>query len=98
MTTRAKNEISKLNSNYFYNLATMTTSNMSQIPKDPVSAICDLNEKNAMFDEFNALIENNTWKLVPRTKDVNVIRSIFGFFVLIKRNLMVLLRDIKLVL
>ena len=52
---------------------------ISPIPKDPVSAIRDPNWKNAMLDEFNALIKNKTWELVPRPKDVNVIRSMWIF-------------------
>ncbi|XP_058742393.1 uncharacterized mitochondrial protein AtMg00820-like [Vicia villosa] len=30
--------------------------------------------------EFNALIRNNTWDLVPRTCDVNIIRSMWVFW------------------
>ena len=80
MTTRAKNGIYKPNSKYFYNFTTITTPNdISPIPKDPVSAIRDSNWKNAMLDEFNVLIENKTWELVPRPKYVNVIRSMWIF-------------------
>ena len=32
-----------------------------------------------MEDEFNALIQNNTWELVPRPHDVNTIRSMWIF-------------------
>ena len=32
-----------------------------------------------MDDEFNALIKNKTWELVPRPPDVNVIRSMWIF-------------------
>ncbi|CAN4099999.1 unnamed protein product [Withania somnifera] len=32
-----------------------------------------------MIDEFNALIKNRTWELVPRPPEVNVIRSIWIF-------------------
>ncbi|CAH9104323.1 unnamed protein product [Cuscuta epithymum] len=32
-----------------------------------------------MLDEFNALIANNTWELVPRPQGVNVIRSMWIF-------------------
>lgn len=32
-----------------------------------------------MLDEYNALIDNHTWELVPRPKDVNVIRSMWIF-------------------
>ena len=48
---------------------------MSPIPKDPVSALREQNWKDAMLDEYNALIENKTWELVPRPPNVNVMRS-----------------------
>ncbi|XP_021741133.1 uncharacterized protein LOC110707409 [Chenopodium quinoa] len=57
----------------------MTTPNISPIPKDPISSIHDPNWENAMLDEYNALIANNTWELVPRPPDVNVIRSMWIF-------------------
>nr|GEU47082.1 ribonuclease H-like domain-containing protein [Tanacetum cinerariifolium] len=33
--------------------------------------------EHAMLDEYNALISNGTWVLVPRPANVNVVRSIF---------------------
>ncbi|XP_040863470.1 uncharacterized mitochondrial protein AtMg00810-like [Glycine max] len=57
----------------------MTTTTISPLPKDPASAIRDPNWKNAMLDEFNALVSNKTWVLVPRPPDVNVIRSMCIF-------------------
>ena len=76
MTTRAKNGIFRPNPKYH---SAMTNTNISPLPKDPVSAIRDPNWKEAMLDEFNALIDNNTWELVPRPPDVNVIRSMWIF-------------------
>jgi len=32
-----------------------------------------------MTDEYNALIKNKTWELVPRPPDVNIIRSMWIF-------------------
>jgi len=32
-----------------------------------------------MTDEYNALIKNKTWELVPRPLDVNIIRSMWIF-------------------
>ena len=32
-----------------------------------------------MLDEYNALIKNKTWELVPRPTNVNVIRSMWIF-------------------
>jgi len=75
MTTRAKNGIYKSNSKMFSNFSAMTTTTKSLLPKDLASAIRDPNWKIAMLDEFNALIANKTWKLVPRSPDVNIIRS-----------------------
>uniref|UniRef100_A0A803MDE2 Uncharacterized protein n=1 Tax=Chenopodium quinoa TaxID=63459 RepID=A0A803MDE2_CHEQI len=43
MTTRAKNGMYKPNSKYFSNLATTTTTTISPLPKDPVSAIREPN-------------------------------------------------------
>ena len=79
MTTRAKDGIIKPNPKYFSNLNTITTTSISPIPKDPVSAINDPNWKNAMLDEINALIDNHTSDLVPRPPNVNVIRSMWVF-------------------
>ncbi|GKD79850.1 ribonuclease H-like domain-containing protein [Tanacetum coccineum] len=33
----------------------------------------------AMLDEYNALIKNNTWILVPRPSDANIVRSLWLF-------------------
>ncbi|GKE61285.1 retrovirus-related pol polyprotein from transposon TNT 1-94, partial [Tanacetum coccineum] len=38
-------------------------------------ALFDSNWKHTMTDEYNALIANKTWVLVPRTLDMHVIRS-----------------------
>ncbi|GKD98247.1 ribonuclease H-like domain-containing protein [Tanacetum coccineum] len=32
-----------------------------------------------MLDEYNALIKNNTWVLVPRPSDANIVRSMWLF-------------------
>nr|KYP66503.1 Retrovirus-related Pol polyprotein from transposon TNT 1-94 [Cajanus cajan] len=79
ITTRSANGIFKPNPKYFSNFHTATTPNISPIPKTPVSALHDQNWKNAMLDEFNALIDNKTWVLVPRPPNVNVIRSMWIF-------------------
>ncbi|GJY80298.1 ribonuclease H-like domain-containing protein [Tanacetum coccineum] len=44
-----------------------------------VHALQDSNWKEAMLDEYNALITNETWVLVPRPANVNVVRSIWLF-------------------
>ncbi|XP_074287645.1 uncharacterized protein LOC141612793 [Silene latifolia] len=56
-----------------------TNVSISPIPKSPVTALNDANWKMAMDDEFNALISNKTWELVPRPPNVNVIRPMWIF-------------------
>ncbi|GJZ47416.1 copia protein [Tanacetum coccineum] len=49
------------------------------IPRNPKDALSNPNWKNAMIDEYNALIENKTWVLVPRSSDMHVIRFMWIF-------------------
>ena len=79
MTTRSINGIFKPNPTFHTNLTVDTTPEISPIPKNPVSALRDKNWKTAMWDEFIALIDNNTWELVPKPSNVNVIRSMWIF-------------------
>ncbi|GAU30137.1 hypothetical protein TSUD_360300 [Trifolium subterraneum] len=74
--TRSQHNIFKPNQRY-YGLHTQVTK--SPLPRNPVSALQDPNWKMVMDDEYNALIENKTWDLVPRPPDVNVIRSMWIF-------------------
>ncbi|GJY48365.1 ribonuclease H-like domain-containing protein [Tanacetum coccineum] len=55
------------------------TSSISPIPKNPSHAIKDLNWRNAMYDEYNALVKNGTWLLVPRSAGVNMVHSMWLF-------------------
>ncbi|GJW38136.1 ribonuclease H-like domain-containing protein [Tanacetum coccineum] len=48
----------------------------SPLPRSHVHALRDPNWKEAMLDEYNALITNGTWVLVPRPANVNVVHSI----------------------
>ena len=48
---------------------------ISPLPKSYNAAFNDSNWRNAMTDEHNALIKNNTWILVPRPMDANIIHS-----------------------
>ncbi|PNX91538.1 disease resistance protein rga3-like [Trifolium pratense] len=58
-----------------FNLSvTIDDPTISPLPKNPKLALSDPNWKAAMQSEFNALIKNNTWDLVPRPCDVNIIR------------------------
>ncbi|GJX15819.1 ribonuclease H-like domain-containing protein [Tanacetum coccineum] len=59
--------------NHKYNLHVTTS---SPIPKSPFYALRDPNWKQ-MCDEYKALIDNNTWVLVPRPPNVNIVRSMW---------------------
>jgi len=74
--TRSQHSIFKPNKKY-YGLHTHITK--SPLPKNHVFALKDPNWKMAMHDEYNALIKNETWDLVPRPPGVNVIRSMWIF-------------------
>ncbi|GKE57481.1 ribonuclease H-like domain-containing protein [Tanacetum coccineum] len=51
----------------------------SPLPRSHVHALQDPNWKEAMLDEYNALITNGTWVLVPHPANVNVVRSMWLF-------------------
>ncbi|GJU47967.1 ribonuclease H-like domain-containing protein [Tanacetum coccineum] len=44
----------------------------SPLPRSHVHALRDPHWKEAMLDEYNALISNGTWALVPRPANINV--------------------------
>nr|GFA17318.1 ribonuclease H-like domain-containing protein [Tanacetum cinerariifolium]GFA43773.1 ribonuclease H-like domain-containing protein [Tanacetum cinerariifolium] len=52
---------------------------ISPIPKNPSDALKDPKWRNAMYDEYNALVKNSTWLLVPRPACVNMIRFMWLF-------------------
>ncbi|GJS47267.1 ribonuclease H-like domain-containing protein [Tanacetum coccineum] len=54
-------------------------SSVSLVPKTYRDAFLDSNWQNAMRDEYNALIKNSTWTLVPRPPDANVVRCLWLF-------------------
>ncbi|GJZ07459.1 ribonuclease H-like domain-containing protein [Tanacetum coccineum] len=64
----------RMKANPKYNLHVTTS---SPIPKSPFHALRDPNWKQAMCDEYKALIDNNTWVLVPRPPNVNIVRSMW---------------------
>ncbi|GKB75145.1 ribonuclease H-like domain-containing protein [Tanacetum coccineum] len=72
MVTRSKVGIMKDNPKY--NLHVTTS---SSIPKSPFHALRDPNWKQAMCDEYKALIDNNTWVLFHRPPNVNIVRSMW---------------------
>ncbi|XP_023753910.1 uncharacterized mitochondrial protein AtMg00820-like [Lactuca sativa] len=52
---------------------------LSPIPKNHIHALQDPYWKNAMYDEYSALIKNNMWSVVPRPPGVNIVRSMWLF-------------------
>jgi len=75
LVTRSQYGIFKPNPKY----GLLTHVAKSPIPRNPVSALNDPNWKLAIDDEYNVLITNKTWVLVPHPHNVNVIRSIWIF-------------------
>ncbi|GJX50953.1 ribonuclease H-like domain-containing protein [Tanacetum coccineum] len=58
---------------------TLHVSSISPLPKLYVDVFNDPNWQNAMNDEYNALIKNSTWTLVPRPAEANVVRCMWLF-------------------
>nr|GEZ99796.1 ribonuclease H-like domain-containing protein [Tanacetum cinerariifolium] len=54
-------------------------SSISPLPKSYSVAFNDPNWKNVMSDEYNAILKNNTWTLVPRPTDVNIVHCMWLF-------------------
>ncbi|XP_021734821.1 uncharacterized protein LOC110701481 [Chenopodium quinoa] len=78
MVTRSKHGIVKPNPKY-RDQSHHTSTSISLIPKNPIHALRDHNWKIAMREEYDALIDNGTWKLVPRPPNMNIIRSLWIF-------------------
>jgi hypothetical protein len=70
MVTRAKHGLFKPTARL--NLS-VTTSTPSPIPKTYRGALHDPHWRRAMQDEFDALVTNGTWTLVPRPARANVV-------------------------
>ncbi|GJV05038.1 ribonuclease H-like domain-containing protein [Tanacetum coccineum] len=66
MVTRSQSEISKPIDRLSFN-----TSSISPIPKSLFLALKDPYWSNAMYGEYNALVKNGTWVLVPRPADLD---------------------------
>ncbi|GKE59959.1 ribonuclease H-like domain-containing protein [Tanacetum coccineum] len=52
---------------------------VSPLSKSYRDAFNDPNWQNAMRDEYHALIKNQTWTLVPRLLDTNIVRCMWLF-------------------
>ncbi|GKA94770.1 ribonuclease H-like domain-containing protein [Tanacetum coccineum] len=55
----------------------LNTFSIFAIPKNPSDALKDPQWRNVMYDEYNALVKNGTWLLVPRPASVNMVRSMW---------------------
>ncbi|GKF91779.1 ribonuclease H-like domain-containing protein, partial [Tanacetum coccineum] len=56
------------------------TSHIYPLPKSLSVALSGRHWRDAMYDEYNALIKNGTWILVPKPPNVNVVRSMWLFW------------------
>ncbi|KAJ9552720.1 hypothetical protein OSB04_016765 [Centaurea solstitialis] len=74
MTTRARSGIIKP-----IDHLNLHTSSISPVPRSHLQAMQDPNWQKAMNEEYEALISNGTWTLVPRPLGVNVVRSMWLF-------------------
>ncbi|GJU49961.1 copia protein [Tanacetum coccineum] len=74
MVTRAKARISKPLERMNCHITTTLP-----IPRSHIHALRDPYWNKAMVDEYNALISNGTWVLVPRPTNVNVVCSMWLF-------------------
>ncbi|GJV05992.1 ribonuclease H-like domain-containing protein [Tanacetum coccineum] len=59
---------------------TLHVSNILPLPKLYSDVFNDPYWQNAMSDEYNALTKNNTWTLVPRPTNANIVRCMWLFF------------------
>ncbi|KAK9049562.1 hypothetical protein SSX86_031470 [Deinandra increscens subsp. villosa] len=75
MHTRSMSGISK--TKLPFNL--FSTQSISPLPRNPIEALNNPDWKSAMIDEFRALIDNETWDLVPRREGMNIVRSMWVF-------------------
>ncbi|GKC51601.1 ribonuclease H-like domain-containing protein [Tanacetum coccineum] len=55
------------------------TSHISPLSKSPSVALSDPHWRDAMYDEYNALIKNGTWILVLKPPNANVVWSMWLF-------------------
>ncbi|GKA19437.1 ribonuclease H-like domain-containing protein [Tanacetum coccineum] len=77
MVTRA--QVGTVKPNPRFHGHTSHISPISPIPKFLPVTLSDPNWRDAMYDEYNALIKNNTWVLVSKLSNVNVVRSMWLF-------------------
>ncbi|GKD40572.1 ribonuclease H-like domain-containing protein [Tanacetum coccineum] len=74
MITRSQSDIIKL-----VDRLSLNNFSISHIPKNPFAALKDPQWRNAVYDEYNVLVKNSTWLLVPRLAGVNMVCSMWLF-------------------
>lgn len=72
MTTRSRDGTRKQKQ-----VISLLSTSISPIPTSHLKALLDPNWNPSMTDEYDALIKNETFKLVPRPPDTNIIRSMW---------------------
>ncbi|GJZ96689.1 ribonuclease H-like domain-containing protein [Tanacetum coccineum] len=63
----------------FIDRLSLNTFSISPIPNNSSHALQDPHLRNAMYDEYNALVKNGTWLLVPRPVGVNMVYFMWLF-------------------
>nr|GEW86274.1 ribonuclease H-like domain-containing protein [Tanacetum cinerariifolium] len=74
MVTRSCVRTTRPNPHYTGHVSTI-----SPLPRSYKETFNDANWRNAMFDEYNALIKNKTWTSVPRPEGANIVRCMWLF-------------------
>ncbi|GJR39890.1 ribonuclease H-like domain-containing protein [Tanacetum coccineum] len=74
MVTRSRVGTTRPNPRYAGHVSTI-----SPLPRSYKEAFNDPNWRNAMFNEYNALIKNKTWTSVPRPEGANIVCSMWLF-------------------
>ncbi|XP_013624355.1 PREDICTED: uncharacterized mitochondrial protein AtMg00820-like [Brassica oleracea var. oleracea] len=69
MTTRSRDGTRKQKQ-----VLSLLSSSISPIPTSHLKALSDPNWKPSMTSEYDAIIKNETFRLVPRPPDTNIIR------------------------
>jgi hypothetical protein len=65
MVTRGKHS--------FHVPALFTATSLSPVPKTYRGGLADPAWRSAMLEEYDALLQNHTWDLVPRSRQANVV-------------------------
>nr|GEV56080.1 ribonuclease H-like domain-containing protein [Tanacetum cinerariifolium] len=74
MVTRSQSGIIKP-----INRLSLHTTSISPLPKSSFLALQNPHWNNAMHDEYNELVKNGTWILVPRPAGINLVQSMWLF-------------------